>query len=88
MQDYQIREVDWQEAQHELKRVREKVFIVEQNVPVELEWDGLDPDARHVLAQSRSGEAMGTARLLPDGQRGTHRCRHSARKNGSVFIKV
>ena len=52
MQDYQIREVDWQEAQHELKRVREEVFIVEQNVPVELEWDGLDPDARHVLAQT------------------------------------
>ena len=40
MQDYQIREVDWQEAQHELRRVREEVFIVEQNVPVELEWDG------------------------------------------------
>ncbi|MFI4922882.1 MAG: GNAT family N-acetyltransferase [Burkholderiales bacterium] len=70
MQDYQIREVGWQEAQHELKRVRKEVFIVEQNVPVELEWDGLDPEARHVLAQSRNGEAMGTARLLPDGQIG------------------
>ena len=70
MQDYQIREVGWQEAQHELKRVRKEVFIVEQNVPVELEWDGLDPDARHVLAQSRNGETMGTARLLPDGQIG------------------
>ena len=70
MQDYQIREVDWQEAQHELKRVREEVFIVEQHVPLEMEWDGLDPNARHVLAQSRNGEAMGTARLLPDGQIG------------------
>ena len=70
MQDYQIREVDWQEAQHELKRVREEVFIVEQHVPLEMEWDGLDPNACHVLAQSRNGEAMGTARLLPDGQIG------------------
>ena len=70
MQNYQIREVDWQEAQPEFKRVREEVFIVEQNLPVELEWDRLDPDTRHVLAQSRSGEAMGTARLLPDGQIG------------------
>ena len=70
MQDYRIHEVGWQEAQHELKRIREAVFIVEQNVPVELEWDGLDPNARHVLAQSRGGVAMGTARLLPDGQIG------------------
>ena len=70
MQDYRVREVGWQEAQHELKRVREAVFIVEQHVPVELEWDGLDPNARHVLAQSRGGVAMGTARLLPDGQIG------------------
>lgn len=70
MQDYRIREVGWQEAKHELKRVREAVFIVEQNVPAELEWDGLDPNARHVLAQSRGGVAMGTARLLPDGQIG------------------
>ncbi|MGH8743294.1 MAG: GNAT family N-acetyltransferase [Burkholderiales bacterium] len=70
MQDYRIREVLWRDAQNELRRVREAVFIFEQNVPVELEWDGLDPDARHVLAQSRGGAAIGTARLLPDGHIG------------------
>lgn len=70
VQAYQIREVDWQEAQLELKRIRVQVFIVEQNVPVELEWDGLDPGARHVLAKNRNGEAVGTARLLSDGQIG------------------
>ncbi|MFI9105213.1 GNAT family N-acetyltransferase [Streptomyces fildesensis] len=39
--------------------IRHEVFVVEQNVPAELEWDGKDDRAVHVLAP-----AAGTGRLL------------------------
>ncbi|MDT8344674.1 MAG: GNAT family N-acetyltransferase [Thermohalobaculum sp.] len=40
----------------------------EQAVPVELEVDGLDPRCRHYLA-TFGGEAVGAARVLPQGAR-------------------
>lgn len=39
--------------------IRHEVFVVEQNVPAELEWDGKDDRAVHVLAPG-----AGTGRLL------------------------
>lgn len=50
--------------------IREQVFIREQHVPVELEWDGEDESAMHLLAEDAAGQAIGTARLLPDGHIG------------------
>lgn len=47
----------------DLRAVRDPVFIVEQAVPVELEWDELDPSSLHVLARDAHGAAIGTARL-------------------------
>ena len=49
--------------------IREQVFIEEQQVPPELEWDGLDPECIHVLATLGDGTAIGTARML-DGHIG------------------
>lgn len=47
--------------------IRHEVFIVGQGVPSELEVDGLDPAAHHVLALYE-GRPVGTARLrLVDG---------------------
>jgi predicted GNAT family N-acyltransferase len=46
------------------------VFVREQGVPEELEWDGLDPACIHVLAWDDSGAAIGTARLHPKGKIG------------------
>jgi predicted GNAT family N-acyltransferase len=54
----------------DLKWVREQVFIREQKVPVELEWDVRDREALHLLACDGDGNPIGTARLLPDGQIG------------------
>ncbi|MCK4546129.1 MAG: GNAT family N-acetyltransferase [Candidatus Eisenbacteria sp.] len=62
-----IRSVKWTEAEGDIRRIRETVFIKEQNVPEELEWDGLDPDCAHVLAYDEDGEAVGTGRLRADG---------------------
>ena len=46
--------------------VRREVFIEEQDVPEELEIDGLDDEATHFLARW-NGEAVGTARLRDYG---------------------
>lgn len=51
---------------HHLRRV---VFIVEQSVPEELEVDGLDDAARHLLALW-DGAPIGTARLMVAGDTG------------------
>ena len=50
--------------------IREKVFVEEQGVPVEMELDEFDPQSRHVLALGPDGAAIGTGRLLPDGHIG------------------
>jgi predicted GNAT family N-acyltransferase len=67
---YSIDLVNWQDASTELSAIRSRVFIDEQGVAAELEWDGLDASAMHAKATSLTGEAIGTARLLPGGQIG------------------
>ena len=47
-----------------------ELFIREQNVPAELEWDGLDDHCRHALALSHNGDAIGCGRMLADGHIG------------------
>ena len=41
------------------------VFVVEQNIPVELEWDQWDDGSLHAVAASAAGDPVGTGRLLP-----------------------
>jgi len=65
-----VRTADWGQDRDLLRRIREQVFIEEQNVPKDLEWDGADAEAMHFLAQDHRGTAVGTARLLPTGQIG------------------
>ncbi len=62
--------VSWHDGEPLLRAVREAVFIREQGVPEELEWDGLDEDCRHALALSLQGEAIGCGRLLANGHIG------------------
>ena len=50
----------------DLRAVREPVFLVEQAVPPELEWDELDPASVHVIARDADGTPIGTARLTPE----------------------
>jgi len=53
-----------------IRDVREQVFVREQSVPNELEWDGEDQNAVHIIATARNGQVIGTGRLLPDGHIG------------------
>lgn len=65
-----VRTADWEQDRDLLRRIREQVFIEEQKVPKELEWDDADAEAKHFLAEDHRGTAVGTARLLPSGQIG------------------
>jgi len=49
--------------------LRETVFVREQGVPPELEYDGLDEQALHVLAHIGQ-QSVGTGRILQDGHIG------------------
>jgi len=53
-----------------IKFVRETVFIKEQHVPVDLEWDTEDQTAQHVIAKTENGDVIATARLLNNGHIG------------------
>lgn len=64
---FSVREASWLEAQPELREIRHRVFIEEQQVSVVLEWDGLDENAIHLLACNAEGLPIGCARILDDG---------------------
>ena len=54
----------WQTLAGEARQVRTEVFLEEQRIPVEMEWDELDELAIHAVARNRLGLAVGTGRLL------------------------
>lgn len=49
-----IEQVSWQQAEQELRAVRTAVFIEEQLVTPEFEWDEIDADAIHLIASIES----------------------------------
>jgi predicted GNAT family N-acyltransferase len=67
---FRVRRADWERDHEHLRRIREAVFVREQHVPSELEWDGSDQSCVHVLAEDSDGMPIGTGRLLPDGHIG------------------
>lgn len=66
----EVRTADWVRDQALLRSIREQVFVQEQKVPTELEWDGIDARCAHVIAYLDDGRAVATGRLLPDGHIG------------------
>jgi len=65
-----VEQTSWQASEAEIRRIRMRVFVEEQQVPVELDFDGLDPDCIHWLAYDADNRPVGTGRLLPDGHFG------------------
>jgi len=66
----QVRQVNWLEEQQALQCIRRAVFIEEQGVPLDLEWDGEDAHAIHFLLTDKQNQAIACARLLKSGQIG------------------
>ena len=69
-EDFAVRRASWPDDEPHIRRIREAVFVREQSVPLELEWDGKDPACVQVLAHDSYGEAIGTGRMSPSGHIG------------------
>ncbi len=60
-----VRTGSWDELGDAAREIRERVFVREQGIPVEDEWDEADAGCVHAVAFNRLGMAVGTGRLLP-----------------------
>lgn len=58
-----IKRVTWQQAESDLRNVRTIVFIEEQSVTPEFEWDDIDSGAVHLLAMHEK-QAIGCLRII------------------------
>ena len=65
--------LSWQDAQPHSRTIRERVFIVEQHVPVALEWDDEDATADHFLASIDQHHAALSTAMATDA---THQPPH------------
>ena len=63
---FRVDPIDYTDGLPQLRAVRETVFVQEQQVPIEEEWDALDPDCVHVIARAQDGTPIGTGRLTPE----------------------
>ena len=70
MSAFTVHLVSWKDAEPLLRSVRESVFMREQGISAELEWDGQDETSRHVIALSGNGDAIGCGRITSDGKIG------------------
>jgi predicted GNAT family N-acyltransferase len=66
--DFTVSTADWanEKTATPVRTVREQVYIVEQKVREEDEWDEFDEPSRHVLARDGQGNPIGTGRLTPN----------------------
>lgn len=69
MSNITIKIADFNKDFSNIEKIRTDVFINEQKVPYELEWDEHDKDSIHILAYYKS-KPVATARLLKDGHIG------------------
>jgi YbgC/YbaW family acyl-CoA thioester hydrolase len=60
-----VRTGSWEQLGADAARIRTEVFVQEQRIPKDLEWDEADAASLHAVAYNRLGQAVGTGRLLP-----------------------
>lgn len=59
-----VRVGTWDQLGREAQKIRSVVFIDEQKIPAEMEWDAADAECVHAVAYNRFGMALATGRLL------------------------
>ncbi len=59
-----VRVGSWRELESAARPIRAEVFVGEQKIPADMEWDDADADAVHAVAFNRLGRALGTGRML------------------------
>lgn len=55
---------NWDELGADASGLRTLVFVQEQQIPIEMEWDEADAGATHAVAYDAAGQALATGRLL------------------------
>ncbi len=78
----QLRVGAWTALREDASAIRHDVFVLEQQVPPELEMDEMDAHCIHAVAYDAGGTPVATGRLLPDGHIGRMAVRQSARGTG------
>lgn len=73
---------EWDTLRNDAQRLRVEVFVIEQGVPIELEWDEGDTVSIHAVAYDDDNEPVATGRLLPDGHIGRMAVSKSLRRQG------
>lgn len=59
-----VRVGTWADLGDAARPIRDRVFIEEQRIAADMEWDGADADAVHAVAFNRLGRALATGRML------------------------
>jgi predicted GNAT family N-acyltransferase len=70
MTDFAVRVADWNADRRAIRMIRETVFVDEQSVDPEIEWDGEDADCIQAVAEDRNRDVVGTGRLQLSGKIG------------------
>lgn len=79
---YQLRSTTWEKDKAALSSIRKIVFIEEQCVPEELEWDEYDQVSFHILVTNQENTPIATGRMKPDGHIGRMAVLKAFRKVG------
>lgn len=59
-----VRVGTWDMLGREAQTIRAEVFVAEQKIPAEMEWDAADSECIHAVAYNRLGMPVATGRLL------------------------
>jgi YbgC/YbaW family acyl-CoA thioester hydrolase len=60
----QVRVASWADLSRDAQPIRHEVFVQEQGIPADLEWDSADEVGVHAVAYNLLGAPLGTGRLL------------------------
>lgn len=82
MTDYSIEFTEWRLDADLLTALRHEVFVNEQQVPIDMEIDEMDPQSQHIKTSLSNGKLIGTARLLPNHYIGRMCISHDFRHQG------
>lgn len=66
---FEVAPAPWPRDAEAIASIRRCVFIEEQGVPEDLEWEARDPECEWFAARA-GGQLVGIARLTPDGHVG------------------
>jgi predicted GNAT family N-acyltransferase len=61
--NFEVIRVTWASHEPQLRAIRQPVFVIEQEVEPDFEWDEIDAVAIHLLAMSNN-EPVGCARII------------------------